>query len=127
MNEVASGEDGCSVRVDKGTASTAGCHSMDVLKYIIQSAAQLHDIALLLLPLLLVFLLPLTLLYFLFFLPILLHSLYVATKKVVGVFKCSGSTYRKKAFAQEWEYTRKYHHHHHHHHVNEAVGVFPAP
>ena len=68
MNEVASREDGCSVRVDKGVVSTAAFHSVEVLMYIIQSAVQPRDIALPLLPLLLVFLLPLALLYFLFFL-----------------------------------------------------------
>ena len=68
MNEVASREDGCSGRVDKGAASTAGFHSMKVLKYIVQSAVQPRDIVLPFLPLLLVFLFPLTILYLLFFL-----------------------------------------------------------
>jgi hypothetical protein len=67
MNQVASREDECSVRVDKGVVSTAGFHSMEVLKYIIKSAVHPRDIISPLLPLLLVFLLPLTLLYFLFF------------------------------------------------------------
>jgi len=58
MNEVTSRDEVCSVRADKGAASTAGFHSMEALKYITQSAVQPRDIALPLLPLLLVFLLP---------------------------------------------------------------------
>jgi hypothetical protein len=66
MNMEASREEVFSVRVDKGAASTEGFHSSVMLKYIIQSAVQPRDNALPLLPLLLVFLLSLTTVYFLF-------------------------------------------------------------